>query len=268
MTKKILGLDLFSGYGGITLALKDYVQPIGYVEKDEYAQKIIASRISDGHLPNARIYSDVKNVTGRIGIADIIYGGFPCQDVSVAGIRRGLDGERTGLFFEIMRLAKEIEPNFIFLENVPGIRTSGLREIAETIDGAGYDMRWCILSANDVGAPHIRKRWFCLAKKRGHRQTSESNLADADRIRYETGKNRNDNCEGGTTEIAGKETERNKNEIERIFCREWWTHEPELGRVVNGAADRLDRIKALGNGVVPLQAKTAFEYLIGIKKWY
>src|SRR5437899_426718 len=94
---------------------------------------------------------------------DIIYGGFPCQDISIAGHGKGLEGKRSGLFFEIMRLAEEIKPEFIFLENVANIRCKGLNTVIGEMDRLGYDCRWGILSAADVGANHKRERWWFLA---------------------------------------------------------------------------------------------------------
>ena len=92
-------LDLFTGIGGLTLALKEYCDPIAYVEKDEYAQKVIAYKMAQGLLPRAPLLAEVKNVQGSPGNCDIIVAGFPCQDTSVAGYQKGISGLRSGLFF-------------------------------------------------------------------------------------------------------------------------------------------------------------------------
>lgn len=148
------------------MALSPWVKPIAYCENDRYAQAVLLSRMQSGDLPTAPIWDDVSTLLPgmlpRNGI-DIIYGGFPCQDISVAGSRRGLEGERSGLFFEIVRLARELRPTFLFLENVAGIRTKGLDTVAEEITELGYDCRWTIVSAAEIGAPHSRKRWWLLA---------------------------------------------------------------------------------------------------------
>jgi DNA (cytosine-5)-methyltransferase 1 len=94
---------------------------------------------------------------------DIIYGGFPCQDISIAGRGAGLEGERSGLFFQIMRLAKQVKPSFIFLENVAAITGRGGLRVVREITSLGYDCRWCVISAASVGAMHRRERWFLLA---------------------------------------------------------------------------------------------------------
>lgn len=165
------GLDLFSGYGGITRALGDYVKPILYCEKEAYAQAILLTRMDEGDLPFAPIWNDVTTLDGKKlkGMVEIIYGGFPCQDISVAGKfdpRQNdhfLESERSGLFKEIIRLAREIKPSFIFLENVPAIESRGAERVQEALAENGYASRWDHLSAAEVGANHRRERWFCLA---------------------------------------------------------------------------------------------------------
>jgi len=162
------GLDLFTGIGGITLGLSKWVKPICYCEIEPYAQSVLKSRIKDGSLPAAPIWDDIRTLDGLPfrGLVDIIYAGFPCQDLSVAGKGEGLEGKRSGLFFEIMRLAEEIKPSFIFLENVPAITGRGLDTVVKEIASLRYDCRYGVLSAFDVGAPHKRERWFLLAHAR------------------------------------------------------------------------------------------------------
>ena len=158
------GLDLFTGYGGITLALSEWVRPIAYCEIEPYCQSVLLSRMSEGRLPIAPIWDDVRSLHGcMLPEIDIIYGGLSCQDVSCSGAKKGLLGELSGLFVEVMRLAEEIKPSFVFLENVRGI-CGYLSTIAKEMAALRYDCRWGIISAYDVGAPHKRERWFCLAK--------------------------------------------------------------------------------------------------------
>src|SRR5678815_1913873 len=103
-------------------------------------------------------------------IRDSIYGGFPCQDISTAGNGAGLAGKRSGLVFELLRLVTELTPAFVFLENVPGIRTRGGEAVAKELAGRGYDCRWLVVSAAEIGAPHLRKRWFLLAYSNSNRR--------------------------------------------------------------------------------------------------
>lgn len=263
-------LDLFTGYGGITLALQGYVEPIAYVEIEEYAQKIIAYRMADGSLPRAPILADVKNIKGSLGICDIIYGGFPCQDISVAGLGKGLDGERSGLFYEVIRLTKEIRPSFVFLENVPAIRTRGLEQVIKAFTEIRYECRWTCLSASSVGAPHKRERWFLLAHTdskglerfwceiRGEKKiTKPCKPVEARAVA---------NAYGESKELRqAKEWKQDTKSLWTMASDDWDYNASEFLRMGYGDSFRLDRIKAIGNGVVPLQARKAFELLIGIK---
>lgn len=158
------GLDLFSGIGGISLGLRHWVKSVAYCEIEPYCQSVLLQRMSEGYLPKAPIWDDIRTLSANeLPPIDIITGGFPCQDISVAGRGAGLEGERSGLFFEIMRLAKEIKPSFIFLENVPAITGRGGLRVVREVAALGYDCRWCVISAASVGAMHRRERWFLLA---------------------------------------------------------------------------------------------------------
>jgi DNA (cytosine-5)-methyltransferase 1 len=272
------GLDLFSGYGGITLALSEWVRPIAYCEIDRYAQGILLSRMAEGKLPIAPIWDNIETFEGKPfrDKVDIIYGGFPCQDISVAGTGKGLGGERSGLFFRLCELVEEIHPEFIFLENVPAIRTRGLREVIRTLTDLRYDCRWTCVSAAEVGAPHLRKRWFLLAKsKSGHDRGKLRNLSETCKAKSRPkDEHKNETEQFGNTSknpsilansnSNGKEWDKSKNREREWFEQEsWWEFEPNVGRVVARCFFRLDRIKALGNGVVPQQVKKAFIKLMG-----
>ena len=250
-------LDLFSGYGGITLALREYCKPIGYCEIERYAQGIIASRIADGELPIAPIYPDITKLRGGVDTVDIITGGFPCQDISVAGNGKGLEGKRSGLFFEIIRITKETRAPFVFLENVPAIRTRGLREVIRAFTEIGYDRRWTCLSAASVGAPHKRERWFLLAHANSNDLRKQSNRKSKCESKDEP---RHNGSQESLAQLKTAGTSGNGYET----ASEWWSTEPNVCRVVDGCPNRVDRIKALGNGVVPLQVEKAFEKLMGL----
>lgn len=244
------GLDLFSGIGGITKALEGYVEPIAYCEINSYCQAVLLSRMAEGDLPLAPIWDDVKTLTSHeIPPVDCIYGGFPCQDISIAGRGRGLESERSGLFFEIIRLAREIRPKFIFLENVAEIiNRGGVRVIGE-LASIGYDVRWITISASFIGAFHKRQRWFALA--------------------YATNKRCQRTIDGPCTQIKkwpkpeSCTASRNPPIDERGFIKEICTS--EFVRTPNGLPHRMDRIIALGNAVYPAQARYAFEMLMGLK---
>ncbi len=269
----IYGLDLFSGYGGLSLALKDWVIPKAYCEVDRYAQSILLSRMSEGELPIAPIWDDITTLKGKnLPKIDILYGGFPCQDISIAGMGQGLEGNRSGLFYELCRLVKEVNPQFVFLENVPAIRTRGLREVIREFTNLRYDCRWIRVSAQEVGANHIRQRWFLLAYAdsesiRNIEQRKPWRQSDGipNQGQNEFGNNgekkplANSDCVWELQQERGNEKFRR-----RPSDGSSWQIEPDVGRVVDGCAFRVDRVKALGNGVVPKQAKTAFKRLMGL----
>ena len=163
------GLSLFTGYGGFELAFKLAgldVRTIGYVEIDKYAQEIIKARIKDGYLDDAPIFPDISAFDGEQfrGLVDVVMGGFPCQDLSTAGRRAGLDGDRSGLWWEMLRCIREVGPRYVLIENVAGILTGGSAgTVVGELAGIGYDAKWHMLPAAAVGAPHLRWRWWCLA---------------------------------------------------------------------------------------------------------
>lgn len=254
------GLDLFSGIGGITLALQDWVRPVAYCEIEPFCQSILLQRMQEGNLPKAPIWDDVRTLPiHQLPPIDIIYGGFPCQDISIAGAQRGLEGKRSGLVFEIFRIAEAVRPAFIFLENVPNIRTKGAERVCKELAERGYDSRWCCLSASDVGARHKRERWWLLAHTMHERcnntfsQISGLQSLEGDKeLPYSE-------CKGF---YKGHEYQTRQTSRYSWLEQSYWTVEPDVGRVVTRLSHRVDRIKALGNSVVPLCAKTAFVGLI------
>jgi DNA (cytosine-5)-methyltransferase 1 len=240
------GLSLFSGIGGLDVALSDWVRPIAYCEIDPYCQGVLLSRMSDGGIPYAPIWDNVTTLQGLsfCGHIDIIYGGFPCQDISIAGSGKGLAGERSRLFFEIARLCSEIKPRFIFLENVPAIISRGGTEVIRKITEMGYDCRWCVISAASVGAIHKRERFFLLAHDRSERIQG----LPKEQIQ---GKSAIQRLEDG----RGFEEFRERSNL----------HTPKLCGSGNGIPFRMDRTKSMGNSVCPQQAKEAFKILMGLK---
>jgi DNA (cytosine-5)-methyltransferase 1 len=264
------GLDLFSGIGGIGLALEPWVRTVAYCERDQYAQGVLLSRMRSGEIDRAPIWDDVTTLRGdMLPRIDIISGGFPCQDISVAGAGKGLAGERSGLFFEIVRLARECEPRFIFLENVPAIRTRGGERVVKELAAIGYDCRWTTLSAAAVGAPHKRERWFLLAHANGVRQLSAQGQYDrisngCKNVAHSTGERIQGLRASGEQEPDSYGQERLSLCEGQRRIESNWSVEPDVGRVVNGLPNRTHRIRCLGNSVVPLQVREAFKKLVGI----
>lgn len=277
----INGLDLFSGIGGLSKALESYVKPIAYCENDTYAQSVLLSRQHEFAIGKAPIWDNIETLESKFFKGceiDIIYGGFPCQDISTAGNGVGLGGKRSGLYWELFRLVEEISPTWVFLENVPAIRTKGLLTVVRSLTDIGYDCRWTCISAAEVGAPHLRKRWFLLANSNrerleiGEEQSSRKKQPTIKRSCFSDSEILANSKELGRNDRKAQESElKTSNAMQaRVFSggqteKEWWISEPAVDRVVNGLPNRVDRIKGLGNAVVPLQAKTAFERLIGFK---
>lgn len=168
-------LSLFSGGGGLDLGIHRAVRDartVVYVEREAFACEVLAARMEEGALAPAPIWTDVCTFDGRPwrGVVDCVAGGSPCQDLSVAGKRAGLDGERSGLFFQFVRIVEEVRPGFVFWENVGGA-ASALPRVFDAFAALGYSGKAVKLRASDVGASHQRARVFLLGK-----------LADAPRL--------------------------------------------------------------------------------------
>lgn len=225
-------LALFAGAGGGILGgLLLGWKTVCAVERDAYAAQVLAQRQNDGILRPFPIWSDVRSFDGKPwrGIVDVISGGFPCQDISAAGRGAGIGGEKSGLWFEMARIIDEVRPSFVLVENSPRIRKKGLNHVISNLAEMGYDSEWFCLSASSVGAPHKRDRAWIIAYTSSGRHWAQKEQVCA---RWKT-----------------------------TFICDWWKAEPGICRVDDGLANRVDRIKALGNGQVPRVAATAFSML-------
>ncbi len=287
------GLSLFSGIGALDLALSEYVTTLAYCEIDSFCQAVLLSRMSTGDINNAPIFTDVTKLDGTQfeGKIDLVYGGFPCQDISVAGVGKGLEGKRSGLFYELWRVCSEIKPRFIFLENVPAICSRGGSEVVAKITSLGYDCRWCIISASSVGALHKRERWFLLAHaKHNGPLASQTGRSSGKQSLQGQGKEeqtqkiretkRTGSLPGNVSDIDSERLERQCNacgsESEFAFAasnsypfgsvKEWQETVHRMDKLTHGPKFYMDKIRSLGNSVVPCQAQEAFEILSGIKK--
>lgn len=171
--KRLASLDLFSGIGGITHALRDFCIPVGYCDWEEEARKVLKGNMTKRLLPRAPVCHDVRSLDAawfkthdiKTHAVDIVVGGFPCVGFSPLGSRQGVENAETGLFFEIMRILDLTNSPYVFLENVPNLLTLGMDVVSRELSKRGYELRWCVVSAAQMGAPHERKRWFCLGVK-------------------------------------------------------------------------------------------------------
>ena len=235
------GLDLFSGIGGISYALREWVKPVAYCEINAYCQGVLLSNMERGRLHVAPIWDDIRTFPSHLfATIDLIYGGFPCQNISIAGDRKGLGGKDSGLFYSMYGIINYIRPRFVFLENTPGILSNGGVEVVEKIASLGYDVRWIVKSCRSIGAPHPRKRWFMLAHSQSQRLQEE---------RLTLGK---------------EETFAGPNSISKYDAHyKWETSPPPFYRVDDDLSFRVDRTHSLGNSVCVEQTKKAFQELIG-----
>ena len=164
--KKKVG-SLFSGIGGFDLGVERAGCQIEWqVEIDPWCRKVLAK-----HWPNVMRHSDIRNV-GRHNLppVDWIVGGFPCTDLSFAGNQKGLEGEHSSLWWEMHRVISELVPEIVLVENVPGLLVRGIAQVLGSMASIGYDAEWEIISARDVGAPHLRERlWICCTMADPHR---------------------------------------------------------------------------------------------------
>lgn len=273
-------LSLFSGGGGLDLGLRmaiPSIRTVCYVEREAYAAATLVARMASADLDPAPVWDDVATFDGHPwrGRVDLIAGGFPCQDISCAGMRAGLDGERSGLWREYARLIAEGEPRLVFIENVAALRSRGLDRVLADLAALGFDAEWTTLGARDVGAPHRRERIFILAHADRERQPQPGGTVG------EVGRRAGDRGEAvGDADGAGLEGRSLRDGGRSGERAPWppgpedadgWSRvrrdrpdlEPAVRRVADGLANRVERLRLLGNGVVPAQAAAAWRELWG-----
>jgi DNA (cytosine-5)-methyltransferase 1 len=253
--KPLRVLSLFAGIGGFDLGLERTggFETVAFCEINKYCQRVLAK-----HWPKVPCYDDVCSLTAdRLaadGIAvDAICGGFPCQDISVAGAGAGLAGERSGLWREYARLIGELRPRYVIVENVAALLGRGLGTVLGDLAAIGYDAEWHCIPASAVGAPHRRDRVWIVANANGEREPqSEGRFSD---IRGWSGNSSEDvaNTSRAGLSLSRQEPVGTHREQGRrtIATSDWWTIEPDVGRVAHGIPSRVDRLGALGNAVVP-----------------
>ncbi len=249
-------LHLFAGAGGGILGgmLLGHTT-VCAVEIEEYPRKVLLQRQRDGILPRFPIWDDVQTFDGKPwrGKVDILCGGFPCQDISIAGKGAGIDGKRSGMWGEMARIVNEIRPRYVFVENSPMLIKRGLTRVLGDLAQMGYDARWCILGGEDCGAPHKRKRLWLLA--------FNSDQSDAARIKSNLGQDKNTTI--GATEENKQKRDRWQHELEAATSLLQGESYADFMRGVHGMAEKLDthRFSALGNGQIPQVAARAFSIL-------
>lgn len=270
--------SLFSGIGGLELGLERAgMQVTWQVELNEYASKILAK-----HWPNVHRERDIRECGGHnLAAVDLICGGFPCQDISNAGERAGITGERSGLWSEFARIIGELRPRYVVVENVAALLQRGMGRVLGELAALGYDAEWHCIQAADAGAPHLRDRVFILAyansaewrpqpkawyEPNGHdarrqeatgRSTVCSEAGSAQTLAYANSTRLPQWDEQGIATAAPRRII-TRRELERVHTttgRQQWETEPAVGRVADGVPRRVDRLRRLGNAVVPQVAE-------------
>jgi DNA (cytosine-5)-methyltransferase 1 len=276
-------LSLFTGIGGLDLAAEwAGFETVGQCEWADYP-----TRILEKHWPDVPRWRDIRTLTKesfyeRTGLrtVDIISGGFPCQPFSVAGNRKGEDDDRY-LWPEMHRIISEIKPNWVIGENVAGIINMALDQVLSDLESIGYETQSFIIPACSVGALHKRNRVFILAhsdsnglqgrsgeeiEERCHANQIDSVMSENSNVPYTTGQRLPGQRELVKPMYSKENTERKTSKsFDECLGNEWAT-EPELGRVANGIPNRVDRLKCLGNAVVPQQAYPIFRAIAEIER--
>ena len=342
-------LDLFSGIGGFSLAAEwvwgDDLEIVAFCEIDKYCRKVL-----NKNFPSVPIYKDIKELDGEaFKDIDLITGGFPCQDISVAGKGAGIEGARSGLWSEMHRLISHIRPRYVIIENVPMLTVRGGTRVISDLAEIGMDAEWQIVGADDVGAWHRRKRiWIVSYPKHIRRYGVQESEGSGSRIHSQAGQSRaeqskgSDSGKGRNEDLAhpkGKQSgEQTKSKRRKSISRRsgnsrgdqgkgeketrkvphphrigekrdqsqdrqgigteqtrqdvpdslgkrgcsgdtagkdaedarqlrgsppygYWDTEPDVGRVANGIPSRVDRLKGLGNAIVPQCAIVIMELI-------
>jgi DNA (cytosine-5)-methyltransferase 1 len=253
--------SLFSGIGGFDLGLERAgMQVVWQAEVDPYASAVLRK-----HWPDVPNHGDVRSIrAGVVEPVDVICGGFPCQDISNAGKRAGIDGERSGLWSEYARIVGELRPRYVIVENVAALLGRGIERVLGDMAALGFDAEWHCIPASAVGAPHFRDRVWILAyadrngpQERKHVAWASDQSDGAEQARRA--------ADGGPSPLGlradaerwqrslGRPAGRTRRFIESISRDRDWTitAEPVLDRTADGIPNRLDRLRCLGNAIVP-----------------
>ena len=285
-------LSLFSGYGGLERGVAAAIggaRPVCMVEREAFAIANMVAQMEAGALAQAPIWTDVTTFDGKPwrGRVDVLTGGPPCQPFSTAGKRKHIDDERW-IWADVARIIGEVRPGVVFLENVPGLRKRGLSVMLRDLAAMGYDAEWGCFKASDAGAPHRRNRLFLLAysdreQLRQHKQRAQGgrvHLCDSGQAQPQHDGAKLADASGlGLSELRQSHDHDRGNapRHQPYGCHAFppspddtegwrrWTRangpQPGVCGGSHGAPDRVDRIRLLGNGVVPAQAALAFREL-------
>ena len=300
-------LDLFSGIGGFSLAAQwvwgEDLEIVGFCENEPYPHKVLKK-----NFPGVPIHEDITKLDGKeFKNIDLITGGFPCQDISIAGRGAGVkEGMRSGLWFDLLRIIRDVRPRYALIENVPMLTIRGGTRVISDLTEIGYDTEWTIISAKDVGAWHLRKRiWIvaypeCVGRSTGAVVTGKSgNKKASDQPGHSSETQYGSNSKskrgrsiqgqgwgsegevgvGGICQELSNTSSKRLQGAKQFQTHEgeaktqqstakpfeetgnYWSIEPKLGRVAHGVPNRVDRLKGLGNAIVPQVAALIMEMI-------
>jgi DNA (cytosine-5)-methyltransferase 1 len=282
-------LDLFAGIGGFALGV--YWSGMRFEnhfcsEIDPYEVELYAKRFPDSVQLGDITKIDFEKLKNDYPGEWIIAGGFPCQDISIAGKGAGIEGKRSGLWFEMWRAIRILRPRFVIAENVGAITFRGLDQVLSSLAEIGYDAEWQDIRAADVGAPHRRERIWIVAypmstRKRGDKWESKIKkdvISDSDCKRLnrqsisiwkkQKEDSKIDRCsedipnsqciDDDNTGHGTGEIQRERSAQAKIQRNKWWKFEPGMGRLAHGVSRKMDRLRGLGNSIVPQIAEIIF----------
>lgn len=272
-------LSLFTGIGGLDLA----AEAAGFVTVGQCEWADYPTKVLEKHWPDVPRWRDIRTLTGadfyeRTGLrtVDVISGGFPCQPFSVAGKRKGKEDDRY-LWPEMLRVISEIRPTWVIGENVPGIINLALDTVLSDLESIGYSCQTFVVPACGVDAPHRRYRVAVVANRM--RDGGETGIADqtrrkerkANKLVYRSKNMAYTNSDGCSKYKQKFEKRRDDDEIHPFIAKSLcdrnggWPAEPDVGRVANGVPHRVDRLRCLGNAVVPPQFYPFFHFIAQIE---
>ena len=225
-------LSLFSGIGGLDLAAEwAGFKTVAFCERDEFCQKVLAK-----HWPGVRIFDDVRTIdTSELPAIDIVFGGYPCQPFSSAGRRKGTADERH-MWPHMLDVVRRTKPAWVVGENVKGHISMGLDEVLCDMESEGFETRAFAIPAGAVKAPHSRERVFVVSYSESNRHRERGEVGDV--------------CKKNGGSRCGL--------LPKFAVPTWWDTEPGVCRVADGIPGRVDRLRSLGNAVVPQQAHPIF----------
>ena len=297
--KKLTILDTFSGIGGFSYAAERLVggfETTQFVENNPYCQKILKK-----HWPNVPIHDDIKTYTAKPFQFDVLCGGFPCQDLSVGGQRQGITPEtRSGLFFELVRIIRLVRPRYVLLENVAALLNFGMDIVLRELSEAGYDAEWSVISAEQRGACHKRERIWIIAYPKHNGLSTTERVGFNDKTDTETQERSQTNrkLEGSSKPSSGRTFQQVTESTDPMFkglqgrrgkfklqkdSRErqviwrsqphllnpnWkgYISQPTVCRGNDGLSNRVDRLRALGNSIVPAVATIPLGRILDLEK--